>query len=104
MPPSTPIPRPARMWSSRRCSSKRAAPSLSPGFPTLTRPSSVLLDASLRRFRCQRIYLRATAAMRWINSRNAILRGQSADPAGLQNVDASLQAVSMHGGSIRGLG
>ncbi|KAB2577535.1 hypothetical protein BFW01_g9705 [Lasiodiplodia theobromae] len=53
---------------------------------------AVLLDASLRRFRCQRIYLRATAAMRWINSRNAILRGESADPAGLQNVDASLQS------------
>ncbi|KAL1311606.1 hypothetical protein AAFC00_001718 [Neodothiora populina] len=35
----------------------------------------VILDASVRRFEAQRIYLRASAALRWAESRNAILRG-----------------------------
>ncbi|KAI9813228.1 MAG: hypothetical protein M1827_004170 [Pycnora praestabilis] len=35
----------------------------------------VLLDASARRFQAQKIYLRAAAAVRWANSRNAILQG-----------------------------
>ncbi|KAH7056020.1 hypothetical protein B0J12DRAFT_440649 [Macrophomina phaseolina] len=56
---------------------------------------AVLLDASIRRFRCQRIYLRATAAMRWINSRHAVLGGDSggrASPTTLQEVEDTLQA------------
>ncbi|KAK4997572.1 hypothetical protein LTR28_013940 [Elasticomyces elasticus] len=35
-----------------------------------------IVDASVRRFKAQRIYLRATAVLRWVNSRNVILRGQ----------------------------
>ncbi|KKY13426.1 hypothetical protein UCDDS831_g09031 [Diplodia seriata] len=63
---------------------------------TLTLLSSrVLLDSSIRRFRCQRVYLRATAAMRWINSRSAILREEGASSSALQKVDASLQSVSI---------
>lgn len=58
---------------------------------------SVILDASIRRFRCQKVYLRATAAMRWVNSRQSVLRGQKPHaghmPA-LQAVDNSLRAVS----------
>lgn len=53
---------------------------------------AVLLDSSIRRFRCQRVYLRATAAMRWINSRSAILREEGASSSALQKVDASLQS------------
>lgn len=59
---------------------------------------SVILDASIRRFRCQKVYLRATAAMRWVNSRQSVLRGQKPHaghmPA-LQAVDNSLRAVSL---------
>ncbi|EOD45826.1 uncharacterized protein LTHEOB_2522 [Neofusicoccum parvum] len=51
---------------------------------------AVLLDASIRRFRCQRIYLRATAAMRWINSRNDNV--EATDPSALQGVDNALHA------------
>lgn len=56
---------------------------------------AVLLDASIRRFRCQKIYLRATAAMRWINSRDAILgegTAGNANPTTLRGVDDTLQA------------
>ncbi|KAK5168124.1 uncharacterized protein LTR77_006692 [Saxophila tyrrhenica] len=35
----------------------------------------IIIDASLRRFKVQRIYLRITAALRWINSRSTILQG-----------------------------
>ncbi|KAL1650728.1 hypothetical protein SLS58_000846 [Diplodia intermedia] len=65
---------------------------------TLTLLSSrVLLDSSIRRFRCQRVYLRATAAMRWINSRSAILREEGASSSALQKVDASLQSQWIQG-------
>ncbi|OJD34601.1 uncharacterized protein BKCO1_2200068 [Diplodia corticola] len=53
---------------------------------------AVLLDSSIRRFRCQRVYLRATAAMRWINSRGALLREEGASAEALQKVDESLQS------------
>ncbi|KAF2458791.1 hypothetical protein BDY21DRAFT_211891 [Lineolata rhizophorae] len=55
---------------------------------------SVIYDASIRRFQCQRAYLRATAAMRWINSRAAVLHGDrpsSAHAAQLAQVDQSLR-------------
>lgn len=60
----------------------------------------VLLDASIRRFRCQRIYLRATAAMRWINSRNDNV--EATDPSALQGVDNALHAVSTSPSSSQG--
>ncbi|MCJ1232824.1 hypothetical protein MMC14_000778 [Varicellaria rhodocarpa] len=37
---------------------------------------SVLLDAGSRRFQAQKIYQRASAALRWMNARAAILQGQ----------------------------
>ncbi|KAF2139301.1 uncharacterized protein K452DRAFT_328207 [Aplosporella prunicola CBS 121167] len=55
----------------------------------------ILLDASVRRFRCQRVYLRATAGMRWVNSRHAVIQGgkmQSASLQVLQRVDNALRA------------
>ncbi|KAF2011066.1 hypothetical protein BU24DRAFT_355462 [Aaosphaeria arxii CBS 175.79] len=36
----------------------------------------IIVDAAVRRFQCQRAYLRAHAGLRWMNSRNSILRGQ----------------------------
>ncbi|KAK8207923.1 hypothetical protein M8818_004176 [Zalaria obscura] len=55
----------------------------------------VIVDASTRRFRAQKIYLRATAALRWINSRNAILREQKPRPEhgpALQQIANTLRA------------
>ncbi|MCJ1351665.1 MAG: hypothetical protein MMC33_001649 [Icmadophila ericetorum] len=54
----------------------------------------VLLDATARRFRAQKIYLQTNAAIRWVNSRNAILQGQKPHAGhmlALQQVDAALR-------------
>ncbi|MCJ1445774.1 MAG: hypothetical protein MMC23_006279 [Stictis urceolatum] len=55
----------------------------------------ILLDASARRFRAQRIYLRASAAVRWVNRRRQILNGQASSPShaqALRQVDNTLRA------------
>ncbi|KPI44599.1 uncharacterized protein AB675_8345 [Cyphellophora attinorum] len=54
----------------------------------------IILDSSTRRFQAHKIYLRAAAAMRWIQGRNQILRG--ARPSGqhenaLRRVDSQLR-------------
>ena len=57
----------------------------------------VLLDASARRFRAQKIYLQVVAATRWVNSRNTILQGQRAHAGhlmALQQADTALRTVS----------
>lgn len=36
----------------------------------------IIIDASARRFQAKKIYLRAVAAIRWSNTRNAILQGE----------------------------
>ncbi|KAI9663774.1 MAG: hypothetical protein M1821_007264 [Bathelium mastoideum] len=55
----------------------------------------VIIDAAVRRFRVHKSYLQATAALRWINSRNAVLGGRSPHaghaPA-LQTIDNTLRA------------
>ncbi|EMC92137.1 hypothetical protein BAUCODRAFT_277169 [Baudoinia panamericana UAMH 10762] len=55
----------------------------------------IIMDAAVRRFRAQKLYLQATAALRWINSRAAILQGQRAHaghgPA-LQQIRSTLRA------------
>ncbi|KAI9709210.1 MAG: hypothetical protein M1812_007733 [Candelaria pacifica] len=54
----------------------------------------ILLDASSRRFQVQKIYLRAIAAVRWVNSRNAVLGGQRSQARhapSLQAIDDGLQ-------------
>ena len=64
----------------------------------LTRYSRILLDASARRFRVHRIYLRAAAAMRWVNRRTQYLQGQTPGPAhatALRQFDDTLRAVSI---------
>lgn len=59
---------------------------------------SILLDASARRFRVQKIYVRAVAAARWINARNQILQGQKPNAshvAALQLAENKLRAVGL---------
>lgn len=57
-----------------------------------------MLDASARRFQAQRIFLRATATIRWVNCRNAILQGQkphAGHASALQVANNNLHAVSV---------
>lgn len=50
---------------------------------------TIIYDAAVRRFQCQRLYLRAHCVLRWMNSRNSILRGQKSNASHL----AALQAT-----------
>ncbi|EUC31305.1 hypothetical protein COCVIDRAFT_29011 [Bipolaris victoriae FI3] len=55
---------------------------------------AIIVDAAVRRFRCQRAYLRANAGLRWMNSRQSILRGEKPNAshmAALQQADATLR-------------
>ena len=57
----------------------------------------VLLDASSRRFRAHRIYLRASAAVRWATRRQQVLKGQKPQPSHsqvLKQNDDTLKQVS----------
>ncbi|CBY01368.1 hypothetical protein LEMA_P001550.1 [Plenodomus lingam JN3] len=57
---------------------------------------AIITDAAVRRFQCQRAYLRANAGLRWMNSRNSILRGQKPNASHLgllQQADATLRNV-----------
>ncbi|KAF1808027.1 hypothetical protein P152DRAFT_469224 [Eremomyces bilateralis CBS 781.70] len=56
---------------------------------------AIILDAAVRRFQCQKLYLRATTALRWINARYALLQGgkpHASHAPHLQAVDQQLQA------------
>ncbi|THY82913.1 hypothetical protein D6C93_09051 [Aureobasidium pullulans] len=56
----------------------------------------VMLDASIRRFKIQQIYLKASAALRWLTSRNAILGGNRPQPIhtpALQQIANTMRAV-----------
>lgn len=58
----------------------------------------IIVDAAIRRFQCQRSYLRAHAGMRWMDSRSKILRGQSPNAshlAALQAADNNLRMVRL---------
>ncbi|KAI4766019.1 hypothetical protein E4T52_00331 [Aureobasidium sp. EXF-3400] len=55
----------------------------------------VMLDASVRRFKIQQTYLKASAALRWVNSRNAILganRPQTIHTPALQQITNTMRA------------
>ncbi|KAF2704645.1 hypothetical protein K504DRAFT_108605 [Pleomassaria siparia CBS 279.74] len=52
---------------------------------------SIIVDAAVRRFQCQRSFLRSHAGLRWINSRNSILRGQKPNASHM----SALQATDM---------
>lgn len=57
-----------------------------------------MLDACCRRFMAQRVFLRATAAMRWINNRSAVLEDGEEPEAltsALQTIDSTLRAVGV---------
>jgi hypothetical protein len=50
--------------------------------------SRVILDASARRFQAQKVYLRATAAVKWINRRKQIV------PNGKKPTNGQLEQLS----------
>ncbi|KAI4785922.1 hypothetical protein E4T45_13961, partial [Aureobasidium sp. EXF-8846] len=55
----------------------------------------VMLDASIRRFKIQQTYLKASAALRWVNSRSAILgtnRPQSIHTPALLQITNTMRA------------
>lgn len=55
---------------------------------------TIITDAAVRRFQCQRAYLRSHAGLRWMNSRQSILRGQKPNAshmAALQQIDGTLR-------------
>lgn len=59
-------------------------------------PDSIIIDAAMRRHNAQKAFLRATAALRWINSRAAILQGhrtQAIHEPALQQIRNALQVV-----------
>ena len=61
----------------------------------------IIIDAAVRRFQCQRAYLRAHAGLRWMNTRSSILRGQNPNAShftALQGADSNLRMVSRHSG------
>ncbi|THZ59082.1 hypothetical protein D6C86_05946 [Aureobasidium pullulans] len=56
----------------------------------------VMLDASIRRFKIQQIHLKASAALRWLTSRNAILGGNRPQPIhtpALQQIANTMRAL-----------
>ncbi|KAF2186228.1 hypothetical protein K469DRAFT_687224 [Zopfia rhizophila CBS 207.26] len=56
---------------------------------------SIIVDAAVRRFQCQRAYLRAHAGLRWMNSRNSILRGQKQNASHLNALRAADSTLRM---------
>lgn len=58
---------------------------------------SIIIDAAVRRHRAQKAFLRATAALRWMNARAAVLQGHRAQEAhepALQQIRNALRLVS----------
>jgi len=56
------------------------------------------MDASIRRFKTQKLYMRASAAIRWIISRNGLLKGHRPTQQhveGLQHISATFRSVSI---------
>ncbi|KEQ92673.1 hypothetical protein AUEXF2481DRAFT_7413 [Aureobasidium subglaciale EXF-2481] len=55
----------------------------------------VMMDASIRRFKIQQTYLKASAALRWVNSRTVILGGsqpQSVHAPALQQITNTMRS------------
>ena len=57
--------------------------------------SRVILDASARRFQAQKVYLRATAAMKWVNRRKQIV------PNGKKPTNGQLEQLSQAEAAMR---
>ncbi|KAK8190191.1 hypothetical protein HDK77DRAFT_244703 [Phyllosticta capitalensis] len=49
---------------------------------------AIICDASIRRFKCQQIYLRASATRRWVMSRDKLLGNQKARGCQVQKLQA----------------
>lgn len=65
----------------------------------LTPACRVIFDAAIRRFRAQKIYLQATAALRGVSNRSRVLQGQrptAAHGPALQRISNQLRTVSTH--------
>ncbi|PSN72408.1 hypothetical protein BS50DRAFT_250965 [Corynespora cassiicola Philippines] len=56
---------------------------------------TIIIDAAVRRFQCQRAYLRAHAGLRWMNTRNSILRGQKPNASHLSQLQAADNTLRM---------
>ncbi|KAF2765601.1 hypothetical protein EJ03DRAFT_319167 [Teratosphaeria nubilosa] len=55
----------------------------------------IIIDAAVRRFKAQKLYLQITAALRWMNARAAILQGQrphAGHAPALQQIRSALRA------------
>jgi len=60
------------------------------------------MDASLRRFKVQKIYMKANAAQRWMSARNSILQGrqpQAHHGSALAQISQSLRTVRLKSGA-----
>ncbi|KAF2643654.1 hypothetical protein P280DRAFT_214014 [Massarina eburnea CBS 473.64] len=54
----------------------------------------IITDAAVRRFQCQRAYLKAHAGLRWMNTRSSILKGKQPNAShlhALQEADSTLR-------------
>ncbi|KAF2249987.1 hypothetical protein BU26DRAFT_530508 [Trematosphaeria pertusa] len=56
---------------------------------------AIIADAAVRRFQCQRAYLRAHAGLRWMNTRNSILRGHKPNASHLSALQAADSTLRM---------
>ncbi|KAF2732858.1 hypothetical protein EJ04DRAFT_535800 [Polyplosphaeria fusca] len=90
----------------RQCSDEAQAILDAPFSATTTSPGGdserektqlrgVIVDAAVRRFQCQRAYLRAHAGLRWMNTRNSILRGQKPNASHLGHLHAADTTLRM---------
>lgn len=90
----------------RQCTSEAQAIVTAPFSAVTTLPSedaegkkaqlqSIIIDSAVRRFQCQRAYLRAHAVLRWMNSRNLILRGQRPNANHFTDLQAADNALRM---------
>lgn len=66
------------------------------------------MDASIRRFRSYKIYMRASAALRWMNARSQLLKGERPTPAharDLHRISSTMRVVrlesSVHGVKVK---
>lgn len=56
---------------------------------------SIIVDSAVRRFQCQRAYLRARAGLRWVNSRDLILRSQRPNASHFTDLQVADNALRM---------
>jgi division protein CdvB (Snf7/Vps24/ESCRT-III family) len=73
-------------------------------YRTIAEQNRIILDASTRRFQAHKIYLRASAAMRWVHMRSQLLRGEKPNARHVQDlrrIDQHLREVRNQASEIR---